>query len=148
MTYAFHLDLIPRVDLGANLKYIDACFNPLTEEFQKSLTLEGLSKAHLSPRQYAIMSPWMLAYRADENAFREIESSVNFYLEHWFSLVESGLSEELTKNFTADELAERDRKNRAIIFNPKVDKVWAQVDRLVGAEMSAQMREVLVAQKI
>ena len=29
--YAFHLDLIPRVDPGANLAYLDHCFAPLTE---------------------------------------------------------------------------------------------------------------------
>lgn len=145
-TYAFHLDLIPRVDLGANLAYIDACLNPLTAEFDAAREIEGLSKAHLSPRQYAIMSPWMLAYRANDEAFRKIEDSVNFYLEHWFSLVENNLSEDVAKQFSPEYLAERDRKNREIIFSPDVDKVWAQVDRLVGAEMSAKMREILKSQ--
>lgn len=146
-TYAFHLDLIPRVDLGANLEYIDACLHPLTDDFQAVLEIKGLSRAHLNPRQYAIMSPWMLAYRANEEAFRKIESSVERYLEHWFSLVENGLPENVAKEFSPAELAERDRKNRAIIFNPEVDRVWAQVDRLVGAETSAKMREILKSQE-
>ena len=147
-TFAFHLDLIPRVDLGANLAYIDAVLHPLSEEFDNAREIEGLSKAHLNPRQYAIMSPWMLAYRADENAFRKIESSVNKYLEHWFSLVENGLPENVTEEFSPEYLAERDRKNRAIIFSPEVDRVWAQVDRLVGAETSAKMRGILQSQII
>ena len=147
-TYAFHLDLIPRVDLGANLEYIDAVYGKLSEEFEKANKIEGLTKAHLNPRQLAIMSPWMLVNRANDEAFKKITDSINFYLEHWFSLVENGLSEEITKQFSADYLAERDRKNREIVFNPEVDKVWSQVDRLVGAEMSKQMRDILKSQVI
>ncbi len=147
-TYAFHLDLIPRVDLGANLEYIDAVYGDLSDEFEKAGKIEGLSKAHLNPRQLAIMSPWMLVNRAEAAAFKEIGDSVNFYLNHWFSLVENGISEDITKQFTGEYLAERDRKNRQIIFNPEVDKVWSQVDRLVGAETSAMMREILKSQEI
>ena len=147
-TYAFHLDLIPRVDLGANLEYIDAVYGNLSEEFEKANQIEGLTKAHLNPRQLAIMSPWMLVNRATDEAFKKIADSVSFYLEHWFSLVENGLSEEISKQFSADYLAERDQKNREIVFNPEVDKVWSQVDRLVGGEMSKQMRDILKSQVI
>jgi hypothetical protein len=147
-TYAFHLDLIPRVDLGANLEYIDEIYSGLSEEFEKAGQIEGLSKAHLNPRQLAIMSPWMLVNRAESEAFQKIFDSVDFYLNHWFSLVENGISENITKQFSGESLAERDRKNREIIFNPYVDKVWSQVDRLVGVEMSAKMREILKSQEI
>jgi hypothetical protein len=67
--YAFHLDLIPRVDLGASLEYIDAVYGDLSEEFDKAGQIEGLSKAHLNPRQLAVMSPWMLVNRAESEAF-------------------------------------------------------------------------------
>jgi hypothetical protein len=147
-TYAFHLDLIPRVDLGANLEYIDAVYDGLTAEFDKANQIEGLSKAHLNPRQLAVMSPWMLVNRAEAEAFEKIFESVDFYLNHWFSLVENGISEDITKQFSGEYLAERDRKNREIVFNPEVDKVWAQVDRLVGAETSTMMREILKSQEI
>jgi hypothetical protein len=147
-SYAFHLDLIPRVDLGANLEYIDAVYGGLSEEFEKAGQIEGLSKAHLNPRQLAIMSPWMLVNRAEAEAFKKIGDSVDFYLNHWFSLVENGISEDVSNQFSGDYLTERDRKNREIIFNPNVDKVWSQVDRLVGAEMSAKMREILKSQEI
>jgi hypothetical protein len=143
-TYAFHLDLIPRVDLGANLEYIDAVYGGLSEEFERAGQIEGLSKAHLNPRQLAVMSPWMLVNRAEKEAFEKIFDSVDFYLKHWFSLVENGVN---VKVF-AENPAERDRRNREIIFNPEVDKVWSQVDRLVGAEMSAKMREILKKQEI
>jgi hypothetical protein len=143
-TFAFHLDLIPRVDLGANLEYIDAVYGSLSEEFERAGKIEGLSKAHLNPRQLAVMSPWMLVNRAEEAAFKKIFDSVDFYLKHWFSLVENGVDVEVF----AENLAERDRRNREIVFNPEVDKVWSQVDRLVGAEMSAKMREILKKQEI
>ena len=147
-TYAFHLDLIPRVDLGANLEYIDAVYGDLSNYFETAKKTEGLSEAHLNPRQLAIMSPWMLVNRATEEGFKKIEVFVNSYLNHWFSLVENGISKDITTQFPPEYLTERDRKNREIIFNPDVDKVWAQVDRLVGAEMSAKMREILKSQEI
>jgi hypothetical protein len=143
-TFAFHLDLIPRVDLGANLEYINAVYGGLSEEFERAGQIEGLSKAHLNPRQLAVMSPWMLVNRAEEEAFKKIFDSVDFYLKHWFSLVENGVDVQV---FT-ENLAERDLRNREIVFNPKVDKVWSQVDRLVGAEMSAKMREILKSQSL
>jgi hypothetical protein len=147
-SYAFHLDLIPRVDLGANLEYIDAVYGGLSNYFETAKKTDGLSEAHLNPRQLAVMSPWMLVNRATEEGFKKIEIFVNSYMNHWFSLIENGINEEISKQFSAEYLTTRDRKNREIIFNPDVDKVWAQVDRLVGAEMSAKMREILKSQEI
>jgi hypothetical protein len=86
----------------------------------------------------------MLAYRANEAAFAAIEKSVNVYLDHWFNLAENGLATETT----AEALAERDRRNRAILFSPEVDPVWEKVDRLVGAEMSARLRRILQSQTL
>lgn len=147
-TYAFHLDLIPRVDLGANLEYIDEVYDGLTEKFEETSQIEGLTKAHLNPRQLAVMSPWMLVNRATPEAFEKIGDAVEFYLNHWFSLLEKGLSSEVSGQFSAESLTQRDSRNRAIIFNPDVDKVWGQVDRLVGAEMSEKMREILRSQEL
>lgn len=143
--FAFHLDLIPRADLGANLPYLNAAFSPLTPIFEEAKKIEGLTPAQLGPVQYALMSPWMLAYRASESAFAQIQAPVDAYLEHWFGLVERGIPPEATPS---GDFAQRDRLNRAAIFDPSVDKVWAQVARLVGAEMSEKMRAILVQQDI
>jgi hypothetical protein len=132
--HAFHLDLIPRVDMGSQLAYMDECFTPLTAAHEKGEAIEGLSKAQLSPRQYAIMSPWMLAHRATPEAFTAIESSVNEYLDHWFGLVENGISDASVAGIGREELVQRDRRNKAIIFNEEVDKVWDQITPLVGRE--------------
>lgn len=146
--FAFHLDMIPRVDLGANLAYINELFQPLTEIFDSAKEIEGLTPAHLSPRQYAIMSPWMLAYRATEEAFAQIDDHVDRYLAHWFSAVENKLSVHTFESIDNYNLAERDQRNRNAIFNPNVDPVWAQIDRLLGEEVSKQLRALLRSQEI
>ena len=143
--HAFHLDLIPRVDLGARLDYMDFCFAPLTEAYERGEAMDGLSKAHLSPRQHAIMSPWMLAKRATPDAFRTIDPLVDAYLDHWFRLVEEGVPAHVLDGIDRAALIERDRRNKAIIFNRDVDKVWDQITPLVGREAAERQIAVLRA---
>ena len=70
---------------------------------------------------------------------------MNGYLEHWFNLVENGVPAD---SVPAGDFAARDQLNRNAIFDPEVDKVWAQVERLVGAETGAKMREILKNQAV
>ncbi|MCP5098605.1 MAG: hypothetical protein GY943_23895 [Chloroflexi bacterium] len=147
-TFAFHLDLLPRIDLGSNLAYIDAAFHPLTDEYEKARKIEGLTEARLSPRQYAIMSPWMLAHRATEEAYRQVEPSIDFYRDHWAGLVENGIDDEVCGGETAVSLTTRDQRNRAAIFNTDVDPVWNRLEPLIGAELGAQMRTILQNQNV
>ena len=87
----------------------------------------------------------MLAYRANESAFAQIQTPVYGYLEHWFNLVENGIPAEA---IPSDNFAQRDQLNRNAIFDPTVDKVWAQVSRLVGEETSEKMRHILRNQAV
>ena len=139
--HAFHLDLIPRLDLGAHLAYMDECFTPLSSAFAKGEATAGFSKAQLSPRQCAIMSPWMLAKRATAAAFAAIDGLVDEYLRHWFQLVEGGVK--MAADVSAATLIERDRRNKAIIFNRDVDKVWEQITPLIGADAAERQIELL-----
>ncbi len=143
--HAFHLDMIPRLDMGANLTYMDEVYDPLTEAHAAGNAIEGLSRAHLSPRQWAIMSPWMLANRATKEAFVEIEKTVVAYLEHWFELVDKGISAEATTNVSEADLVARDTRNKQIIFNPAVDPVWEKIGPLVGEEACRIQLETLKA---
>ena len=143
--YAFHLDLIPRVDLGAQLAYMDRCFGPLTEAHERGEAMEGLSKAHLSPRQHAIMSPWMLAKRATRDAFGRIDGLVEDYLGHWFRLLDDGVPDDVLDGIEQTALVDRDRRNKAIIFNPEVDKVWDQITPLVGRDAAEKQIAMLRA---
>ena len=141
--YAFHLDLIPRMDPGAHLAYLNHCFVPLTEAHAAAGLLEGLSPAHLSPLQWQLMSAWMLAHRADEGGFASIAPTVAAYRDHWLMLVREGVPLEVLDGVAPARLAERDERQRAAVFNPEVDPVWANVDRLLGAEASESIRRSL-----
>lgn len=141
--YAFHLDLIPRLDPGANLAYLDHCFVPLTEAHDAALELDGLTPAHLAPRQWQLMSAWMLAHRADEAGFSSIGPTVDAYRDHWLTLVQGGVPGAATDGVTAEALATRDQANRSAIFSPDVDPVWARVDQLLGADVSATIQQSL-----
>lgn len=145
-SFAFHLDLIPRVDLGANLAYMNEVFMPLTANFDQAKKIEGLTPAHLSPRQYALMSPWMLAYRATEAAYASCALHIEAYLQHWFSLVENGIRTPIA--WTPAQLAERDCANRHAIFSYEVDPVWNQIERLLGREMNLRLIEILRNQHV
>lgn len=143
--FAFHLDLIPRVDLGAHLDYMDAVFTPLTELLQTGRAVEGLSPAQLDPRQYAVMSPWMFVSRATADAFQQIHNIVDGYLGHWLTLVGEGVPSSVLGGADAKQLAERDQRNKAIIFDPNVDKVWNQIQGLIGEQACLELRNLLKA---
>jgi hypothetical protein len=144
-TLAFHLDLIPKVDLGAHLGYLRHCFEPLTPIREEAGSNPGLTAAHLSPTQYAVMSAWMLVHRATEDAFRGIGDTVAAYRDHWFGLVSDGIPADVLDGLTPAQVAERDLANRSIVFDPSVDPVWARVTQLVGEEQSEAVRSTLAA---
>ncbi|WP_433825674.1 hypothetical protein ACQP2E_26610 [Actinoplanes sp. CA-015351] len=135
--YAFHLDLIPRIDLATSLPYLDEVYEPLTELYQEVSKREGLTPAHLTPRQYALMSPWMLVNRATEDAFKGIDDAVDNYLTHWAALVDKGVD--------AAGTAQRDGQHRELLFSPEIDPVWKQTVRLLGEEQSESVRLALVS---
>ncbi|WP_208322888.1 hypothetical protein [Mumia sp. ZJ1417] len=147
-TYAFHLDLIPRADLGTHLAYLDWAHEPLTETYEEVETWEGLTKAAIGPRQNAMMSPWMLVHRADADAFVSIESAVTTYLEHWFGLLDASVPAEVLADVADTDLPARDARNRALIFSPEVDKVWAQVARLIGDDAAEDVRAQLLDNEV
>ena len=140
--HAFHLDLVPRCDLGVSPDCLAAAYAPLEDSWESATQIDGLTPAHLSRSQWAIMSPWMLANRATAEALTAIEPTVVAYLDHWLGLLRGNLQPELCGS-TGAELAARDHKHRATLFSPEVDPVWAQVDQLVGATTSRSIQEML-----
>ena len=142
---AFHLDLIPRLDLATHLGYMDWAFGGLTETFSAAATLEGLSPAMITPRQRAVMSPWMLVHRATPQAFAAITPLVQTYLEHWLGLLAQGAPDIVLNGATGSDLVKRDARNKAIIFDPDVDKVWNQIRGLIGHDSVETIRGLLTA---
>ncbi|MFD6159846.1 hypothetical protein ACFWF7_36095 [Nocardia sp. NPDC060256] len=136
--HAMHLDLIPRADLAVDLAYLDAAFLPLTPLLEAAWQIEGVSAAAVGPRQRAMMSPWMVVCRATDSAFRTLSGTVDAYLQHWLALVDKGVPP------VTGDTAARDRANRANLFSPAVDPVWAQVGRLLGDEQTERVRAELL----
>lgn len=141
---AFHLDLIPRLDMATNLGYMDWAFGGLTETFSAAASIEGLSPAMISPRQRAVMSPWMLVHRATPEAFAQINPLVQTYARHWLELLSAGVPKNVLAGQTAATLGARDKANKAIIFDPDVDKVWNQIRGLIGHDAVEGIRAALV----
>ncbi len=142
--HAFHLDLIPRMDLAAHRPYLEEVYQPLTEAYETGSAVEGLSRAHLSPTQLAIMSPWMLAHRATAEAFQDIGATVAKYLEHWFTLLDKGVSDAALEGMSAADLQARNLANKAMIFCPEIDPVWQRITGLIGPEAVAAQRALLL----
>ncbi|WP_280503983.1 hypothetical protein [Nocardia farcinica] len=138
--HAMHLDLIPRADLAVHLDYLDEAFVPLTPLLETAWTIDGLAPAEIKPRQRALMSPWMLVCRATPEAFKALDDTVDGYLSHWLALIDAGV-----RATVEADLPGRDRANRALVFDPRVDPVWEQVTRLIGAEQAERVRGELLA---
>lgn len=141
---AFHLDLIPRLDLAVNLAYMDWAYGGLTETFTASTAIEGLTAAQITPRQRAVMSPWMIVNRATPEAFSHVEPLVLTYLNHWLGLLDAGTPDALGTATDGQILAQRDKANRAVIFDPDVDKVWNQIRGLIGHDAVEAIRALLL----
>lgn len=146
--YAFHLDLVPRCDLGINAAYMRRCYVELTEPRAAVLAAEGVYPALLSPMQRAIMSPWMLAQRTTPEAYgKAVFPAAETYVNHWMAMVDDGL-----KGLAAHMLGKtgptRDARNRELIFSRDIDPVWRKIDGLLGADVSDRMIGMLRNQAV
>jgi len=139
-TLAFHLDLVPRAELATHVPYMDHIFGGLTDTYTETSKWDGLTKAHITPRQYAMMSPWMLVNRADEDAFKAIAGPVRAYLDHWIGLAESGIPDDIAASLADVDLPDHDRKLRANLFSPEVDPVWGNIGKIIGEDAAIAVR--------
>ncbi|HEU5028260.1 MAG TPA: hypothetical protein VFV01_25330 [Spirillospora sp.] len=141
---AYHIDLVPRADLGAHLEYVNAVFQPLTPVYEEVRERFGPSTAAIGPRQHAMMSPWMLVNRADEEHFAAMGAYLDRYFEHWRDLLVKGVPDDVRATLADTDLAARDARNRAALFSPEVDPVWGNVARLLGDEQAEELRAELL----
>ena len=141
--YAFHLDLVPRCDLGVNRAYMSRVYDALTDTQAAVLAADGVFPAQLSPTQRAIMSPWMLAQRTTSSAYESVVfPAAEAYTSHWLALVDDGL-EDVAAAVHGEAGAGRDVANRELIFNRDIDPVWGKIDQMLGPEVSDLMISVL-----
>ena len=138
-TFHFGLDLAPRVDLGANLDHTLSVYRPLDEARAEALTRPGvLPVPSLGPLQWTLRSPWMVAAIVTPADLAKLQDVTNAYVARWLELLASGVAD------TGTDLADRDRRNREAMFNPLTNPVWTLLDRLVGAETAAAMKDLLI----
>ncbi len=143
-TFHFGLDLVPRVDLGANLDYSLAVYGPLNDVRAEALGRPGvLPVPSLGPLQWSIRSPWMTAAIVAPGDLAQLADVLDAYLDRWCSLLTDGLDAEITKGLGDPDLAERDRRNRAAMFSARTNPVWGLLDRLVGPESARAVRALL-----
>jgi hypothetical protein len=146
--YAFHLDLVPKCDLGVNAAYMRHCYAALTEPRAVALSADGVFPAQLSPMQHAIMSPWMLAQRTTAAAYETaIFPVAGRYLDHWIDLVDAGC-DALAAGIAGEAGAARDAENRRLLFSRNIDPVWEKIDGLLGREVADFMIAVLRNQDV
>jgi len=144
-TFHFGLDLVPRVDLGANLDYSEAVFAPIDEARAAAISQPGVMPVpSLGPLQWSIRSPWMVAAIVEPADLTKLGGVVDAYVDHWIGLVDAGLDAQIAESVAWQDLPQRDLRNREAMFSPRTNPVWALVDRLVGAESGAAMKSLLI----
>jgi len=144
-TFHFGLDLVPRVDLGANLAYSQAVYLPLDECRAATVSQPGvLPVPSLGPLQWTLRSPWMIAAIVAPGDLAKLSDAITAYLDHWLGLVSTGLPEDVVASVSWQDLATRDRRNREAMFSPRTNPVWTLVGRLVGDTTSVRMQQMLI----
>jgi hypothetical protein len=138
---SFHVDLLPKRDLGVSLSYVDLCFAPLSAvraEMDKDLRL---SPGTAPLRQRAFLSPWMALYTHSPDASVAALGYVERYFEHWASLLRS------RDPLLAPDIAlvERDRAHRRLVFSRDLDPVWSMLDRAIGSASVDRLLAALTA---
>ena len=142
-SYAFHLDLMPRVELALNIDYMDEVFVPLSPLYETGRAIEGMWATGTTPRQFAMMSPWMLVNFCTEAAFRSMGEVVMDYADHWIGVINAGISKSVQENVSNTPLRERDAQVRYNLFSPEIDPVWGRVESMIGKEGSERIRSNL-----
>ena len=140
---AYHVDLMPRVDLATAPSYLDDVLVPLDPTFRAVADDPAYRPAELTPKQRALMSPWMLAHRLDAADFPRTAGPVDAYLQHWLALVRDGV-DAAAHGLRPADLAARDAITRKVIFGGDVDPAWDLASSAVGAEPIAELRALLV----
>lgn len=144
-TFHFGLDLVPRVDLGANLDYSEAVYVPLDEARSHALTQPGVMPVpSLGPLQWSIRSPWMTAAIVAPEDLKKLGSVVTTYVDHWLHLMDEGIPSSAQESLAPQDIEQRDQRNREAMFSPRTNPVWGLVDRLVGAESGQAMKDLLI----
>lgn len=139
-SYGFFVDLLPRIDLNANLAYVDEVYAPLDDTFETLEATEGLVQVPMPPRMLAFYSPWMLhKFSCPDLGF--LIETIDPFVERFVAMLGDGL--QTTDLYGTNDLEARDQRHRDVLFDPTFDPVWQQVTPLLGAEAVTTIRTTL-----
>jgi hypothetical protein len=128
---SFHVDLLPKRDLGVALAYLDRCFAPLTEIRAELDADPRFVESNPPLRQRALQSPWMANYTVEPELLGSTAMGfIERYFRHWVALLRSDAAELAS----APDVAARDRQHRKLVFSRDVDPVWTTLDRVLGTD--------------
>ena len=65
---------------------------------------------------------------------------------HWFALLERGISEQALNGATVEELQARNLANKRMIFDPEIDPVWNRITSMIGEDAVQAIRDLLIGE--
>jgi len=138
---SFHVDLLPKRDLGVSLSYVDRCFSPLSA-IRAEIEEDARFTAGTAPlRQRAFLSPWMALFTHAPADLEAARGYVDRYFAHWSSLLTTMPDAVLAAD---PSLVARDVLQRKLVFSREVDPVWGMLDRALGEKTVDQLLLALV----
>lgn len=144
--HAFHVDLLPRVELATAVAYLDEVYGPLKAAHGAADGIDGLTPAPDRSRRQALMSPWLLVHLATGPALEAVGPIVDAYADRWLDLLERGVSAGALASVAAGgvDLVARDALVRRHLCSPEVDPVWGRVVAMLGPDHTHTLQSHLL----
>ena len=143
------IDLLPRLDLSVNPGYIDEVYDPLTPILADAWEISGAELVRMPARRGVGYSPWRFSATAPGSETAALEAIVERYVDHWMNIVSGGVGASVDP-LASDpaRLVQHDRYHREGIFDEKSTPHWVRVNRLLGQNDAAELRQALRSQEI
>ena len=125
---AFHVDYIPRLDLGIYPQYSKQVFEPLNEALDTLKANPDFSPGDGGRLLLSMLSPWTGLFQATPDKLAGGSTLIDHYLQHWFSLINTGVS----TTVSSKALADRDQQHRLALYNEENDMLWGLLKNLIG----------------
>jgi hypothetical protein len=125
---AFHVDYIPRLDLGTHPEYSKQVFEPLNDTLDTMKANPDFSPGDGGRLLLSMLSPWTGLFQATPDKLAGGSTLIDRYVQHWFSLIDKGVS----ANTNVEALADRDRRHRLALYNEENDMLWGLLKNLIG----------------
>jgi hypothetical protein len=125
---AFHVDYIPRLDLGTHPEYSKQVFEPLNDALDAIKANPDFAPGDGGRLLLSMLSPWTGLFQATPDKLAGGSALIDRYLQHWFGLIEKGVS----SSTNSEGLADRDRRHRLALYNEENDMLWGLLKNLIG----------------